>query len=184
MKIGYARVSTKWYLSELQVVELEKQGCDKIWRDTLTGIEDSGEKLTEFLDQISSGDTVVATRLTSVAHSPAELLYLLEEIQSKGAFFKSLAEPWADTKDEGGERVIDTIRGMIGFDLALAEMKSRDEVDRPQTFGVSPGRPRKLTERQNYEAISLLRIGKSAAEIGRILGVSRSTISRLKSVIR
>ncbi|WP_197078435.1 helix-turn-helix domain-containing protein [Hoeflea sp. IMCC20628] len=47
--------------------------------------------------------------------------------------------------------------------------------------GLSAGRPQKLSDQQKYKALSLLRVGKSAAAIGRMLGVSRSTISRLKN---
>ncbi|MBL4769225.1 MAG: Hin recombinase [Rhodobacteraceae bacterium] len=45
---------------------------------------------------------------------------------------------------------------------------------------MSPGRPQKLSDQKRQEAISLIKIGKSAAEVSRVLGVSRSTISRLK----
>ena len=180
MNIGYARVSAKWYQSEVQVSELEKQGCDKIWKQSLLADENPDEAAKKFLKQVSKGDTVVATRLTSVAHSAPDLLRLLEQIQKKGAYFKSLAEPWADTSSEGGERVIETIRGLIDFELAMADAESRIEENRPKSFGVSAGRPQKLTEQKRQEAISLLKIGKSAAEVSRMLGVSRSTISRLK----
>lgn len=180
MKIGYARVSTKWYQSEIQVSELERQGCDKIWKEAILEDEHPDKALKKFLSQVSKGDTVVATRLTSVAHSPAELLQLMEKIQKKGAYFRSIAEPWADTSAQGGAQIIDTIRGMIDFEIAIADAESRVEENRPQTFGLSPGRPQKLKEQRRLQAISLLKIGKSAAEISRVLGVSRSTISRLR----
>ena len=181
VKIGYARVSTKWYQSEVQLAQLEGQGCDKVWRETdfAQGGEDDG--FDRFLAQVSPGDTVIATRLTSLAESSADLLRLLERIHKKGAFFRSLAEPWADTRAAGGERVIQTIRGLIEFEIAVADVKSRIEQGRPKTFGVSAGRPQKLSTQQRLKAISLLKVGKSAAAVGRMLGVSRSTISRLKS---
>lgn len=184
MKIGYARVSAKWYQSEFQVSELEKQGCDRVWREALAGNDDEAQAFLNFLDQVGPDDTVIATRITSVAHSAAEFLNLLERIQKKGAHFKSIAEPWANTSGKDGERVIDTIRGMIDFEIAVADMKSRNVQNRPQTFGVSAGRPHKLSEQQKVKALSLLKIGKSAAEISRMLEVSRSTISRLKRFAR
>ncbi len=181
MKIGYARVSAQWYQSELQVAELEKRGCDRVWRELLLQGEGSDNDLEAFLKQVSPGDTVIATRVVAVAHSAADFLNLLEKIHQKGASFKSLAEPWANTSDQDGERVIETIRGMIDFELAVADMISRKSEDRPHTFGVSAGRPHKLTQQEKDKALSLLNIGKTAAEIGRTLGVSRSTISRLKA---
>jgi DNA invertase Pin-like site-specific DNA recombinase len=180
MKIGYARVSAKWYQSELQISELQGQGCERIWKESLLEDEDPDQALKRFLKEVSKGDTVVTTRLASVAHSAPDLLRLLEKIRKKGAYFRSIAEPWADTSAEGGERVIETIRGMIDFEIAVADAESRVEENRPKAFGVSPGRPQKLAKQQKLEAFALLKIGKSAAEVGRVLGVSRSTISRLK----
>ena len=181
MKIGYARVSTKWYQSEVQLAQLEGQGCEKVWTETGLGANGPDEGFERFLAEVSPGDTVVATRLASIAESAPELLRLLEKIQKKGAYFRSLAEPWADTKSEGGHRVIETIRGMIDYEIAMADIRSRVEQDRPKTFGVSAGRPQKLSSQQRSKAISLLKVGTSAAAISRLLGVSRSTISRLKS---
>ena len=183
MKIGYARVSAKWYQSEVQVGELERQGCEKIWKVSLNDGQGPEAAMKEFLKEVSKGDTVVATRLASVAQSTPDLLRLLEQVHKKGAFFKSLAEPWTDTKEEGGQRVLETIRGIVDFEIALADAQSRDVENRPQTFGVSTGRPKKLSEAQKQEALALLKIGKSAAEVARVLGVSRSTISRLKKEI-
>ena len=71
----------------------DEQGCDKVWRESLLGDDDVDKAFTKFLDQIAPGDTVIAIRVTSVAHSAADFLNLLERIQNKGAYFKSLAEP-------------------------------------------------------------------------------------------
>ena len=181
MKIGYARVSTKWYQSEVQLAQLEGQGCDKVWSETSFAKDGSDDGFERFLAEVSPGDTVVTTRLTSLADSPPDLLRLLEKIHAKGARFRSLAEPWADTTSDGGDRVIATLRGLIEFEIAVADVKSRVDQDRPKTFGVSAGRPQKLSSHQKQKALSLLKVGQSAAAIGRMLGVSRSTISRLKS---
>ena len=180
MKIGYARVSAKWYQGEVQISELERQGCDKIWKESTLENENPDKALTKFLESISKGDTVMATRLTSVAGSVPDLLQFLEKIHNKGAYFRSIAEPWADTNSEGGQRVIDCIRGLVDFEISIADAESRVEEGRPKTFGVLPGRPKKLSEQKRHEAVSLLKLGKSAAEVSRMLGVSRSTISRLK----
>jgi len=181
VKIGYARVSTKWYQSKVQLAQLEGQGCDKVWSETGFSQDGSDDGFEKFLAEVSPGDTIVTTRLTSLADSAADLLRLLEKIHKKGAYFRSLAEPWADTKADGGERVIETIRGLIEFEIAVADVKSRVDQDRPKTFGVSAGRPQKLSIPQKQKALSLLKVGQSAAAISRMLGVSRSTISRLKS---
>ncbi|WP_325894855.1 recombinase family protein [Grimontia sp. NTOU-MAR1] len=181
LKIGYARVSSKWYQTELQLAKLERQGCDKIWRTNCDDKTKFKQDVDDFIEQLNKGDTVVATSLIAIAESKADILNLLSRLESKGAYFRSLKEPWCDTTPECKTPLLEVIRGVINFDLEISLMKQNDTVspkDRSITLAV--GRPSKLSENKKYEAICLLKEGKSAAAIGRLLGVSRSTISRLK----
>lgn len=182
VKIGYARVSAKWYRNEVQLGELERQGCDRVWSDTAIGADDGANSLEAFLADVSVGDVVVVSRLSAVADSIAELLNLIERLRKKGASFRSIAEPWANTEGERADVVLDILGGVIDYELGLADLESRAVEDRPRSIGLSKGRPKKLSETDRAEALSLLSMGKTAAEIGRLLGVSRSTISRLKTM--
>jgi len=182
VKIGYARVSVKWYRNEVQLSELQRQGCDRIWRDFAVEGDDGQSSLEAFLADVSVGDVVVVSRLSAVADSIAELLNLIKLLRKKGAAFRSIAEPWANTEGERAEAVLDILSGVINYELGLADLESRTVEDRPRSIGVSKGRPKKLSASDRAEALSLLSMGKTAAEIGRLLGVSRSTISRLKKI--
>jgi DNA invertase Pin-like site-specific DNA recombinase len=182
VKIGYARVSSKWYRNEVQLSELQRQGCDRVWSDTAIDGDDGANSLEAFLADVSDGDVVVVSRLSAVADSIAELLNLIELLRKKGAAFRSIAEPWANTEGDRAEVVLDILGGVIDYELGLADLESRAVEDRPRSIGLSKGRPKKLSETDRAEALSLLSMGKTAAEIGRLLGVSRSTISRLKAV--
>ena len=181
-KIGYARVSSKWYRNEVQLNELQRQGCDRVWRDNDADGHDEADSLEAFLENVSAGDVVVVSRLSAVAGSIAELLNLIEMLSKKGVAFRSIAEPWANTEGERAAVVLDILGGVIDYELGLADLESRTVEDRPKSIGLSKGRPKKLSEADRAEALSLLSMGKTAAEIGRLLGVSRSTISRLKTM--
>ncbi|WP_282170309.1 recombinase family protein [Ruegeria atlantica] len=183
VKIGYARVSSKWYRSEVQLSELKRQGCDRIWSDTTQDGNDRGETLETFLADVSAGDVIVVSRLSAIADSIAELVNLLRQVHEKGAAFRSMSEPWINTEGGRAETVLDVLSGVIDYELGLADLESRTVEDRPRSFGLSKGRPKKLTATEREEALSLLSMGKTAAEIGRMLGVSRSTISRLKNML-
>ncbi len=180
VKIGYARVSAKWYRNEVQLGELQRQGCDRVWSDAAVDGNDRTSSLETFLAGVSAGDVVVVSRLSAVADSIAELLNLIEMLRKKGAAFRSIAEPWASTEGERADVLLDILGGVIDYELGLADLESRAVEDRPRSIGLSKGRPKKLCETDRAEALSLLSMGKTAAEIGRLLGVSRSTISRLK----
>lgn len=182
VKIGYARVSSKWYRNEVQINELQRQGCERVWSESATEGHSRENSLGAFLADVSAGDVVVVSRLSAVADSIAELYELIELLRKKGAAFRSLAEPWASTEGERAEVVLDILGGVIDYELGLADLESRAAEGRPKSIGLSKGRPQKLSESKRAEAISLLSMGKTAAEIGRLLGVSRSTISRLKTM--
>lgn len=180
MKIGYARVSSRWYQAELQIAALKSEGCDKVWKDKTDDGLVNASNMEEFLAEIGPGVTVIATRLAAVARSVPDLLYFLEKVTEKGAFFRSLAEPWCDTRANSASQMLQTLRGLVEYEVELNSLNENQEL-RPDVVGISIGRPSKLSEPERLKAISLLRIGKSAAEVGRLLGVSRSTISRLKT---
>lgn len=184
MKIGYARVSSRWYQAELQIAALKNEGCEKIWKDTTRDGTLSSRGLEDFIGQLEPGTTVIATRLSAVARSLPDLLYFLESVTSRGAKFRSLAEPWCDTARSSPSELIGILRGTVEFDVELKALETAAIEDGPSAVGISAGRPNKLSERERIKAVSLLRIGKSAAEVGRLLGVSRSTISRLKTSLR
>ena len=93
VKIGYARVSSKWFRNEVQLSELQRQGCDRVWSDTAIDGDDGANSLEAFLADVSDGDVVVVSRLSAVADSIAELLNLIELLRKKGAAFRSIAEP-------------------------------------------------------------------------------------------
>ncbi|MBO0345003.1 recombinase family protein [Roseibium sp. CAU 1637] len=184
MKIGYARVSSRWYQAELQISALKSEGCDRIWKDTTRDGMLSTSGLEDFIGQLAPGTTVIATRLSAVARSLPDLLYFLESVTQKGAKFRSLAEPWCDTSVRSPSELLQILRGTVEFDVELKALDAATIEDSPSAVGITVGRPNKLSEGERIKAISLLRIGKSAAEVGRLLGVSRSTISRLKTSLR
>ncbi len=184
MKIGYARVSSRWYQAELQIAALKNEGCEKIWKDTTRDEMISTSGLENFLSQLGPDTTVIATRLSAVARTLPDLLYFLESVTRKGAKFRSLAEPWCDTSVSAPSELLKILRGTVELDVELKALDTATIEDGPTAVGISVGRPNKLSEREQIKAISLLRIGKSAAEVGRLLGVSRSTISRLKTSLR
>ena len=57
MLIGYARVSTIEQNVTLQIDELEKAGCEQIFRDKVSGAKTERPGLHEALDFLRKGDT-------------------------------------------------------------------------------------------------------------------------------
>lgn len=179
MKIGYARVSAKWYRKEVQIASLKQAGCEEIWHEEPLDGEFDHAGFMKLMSRLSMNNTLVTARLASIARSNAELLLVLRRIRDIGCHFRSLEEPWVDTQRADINQLIRIIEGIDKFNREAGELASRHD-DKVPMFGIASGRPKKLSELQRLEAKAMLQLGKSAAEISRVFNVSRSTISRLK----
>ena len=101
---GYARVSTGGQELDIQFAQLRAAGCTKIFCEKESGTKDDRRQLKRLLRHLKPGDTVIVAALDRFTRGgPFKTLSLLNEITSRGAAYKSLAEPWADTTTEFGE---------------------------------------------------------------------------------
>ena len=60
MKIGYARVSTLDQKLELQLDTLKKAGCQRIFREKISGARRQRPEFLRLLDQLRDEDIVVS----------------------------------------------------------------------------------------------------------------------------
>ena len=63
MKIGYARVSTRDQNLDLQLDALAKVDCTKVFQEAASGASMARPVLTEALDYLRPGDTLVVWKL-------------------------------------------------------------------------------------------------------------------------
>ena len=85
MIYGYARVSTKGQakdgnLLEAQEIALKDAGATIIYSDAFTGTKTHRPQLDELLSMLSSGDTIVVTKLDRVARSANQGMELSESV--------------------------------------------------------------------------------------------------------
>lgn len=180
-KFGYARVSTLGQELDIQIKLLTDAGCEKIYSEKESGVNDERRELLRLMKVLKPGDTVIVSALDRLTRGgPFKTLSVLQDITSRGASYKSLAEPWADTTTEFGE-VLAAIVGYIG-------RKTREDIlrrtsagrERAKARGVKFGRRPKLSETQRQEALARKCAGERLASVARSYKVSATTISRLK----
>src|SRR4051794_21987803 len=75
MKYGYARVSTDGQSVDAQVRQLTRAGCKKVFREVASGAKTDRLQLRRLLlDQLTTGDVLMVTRLDRLARSTRDLL--------------------------------------------------------------------------------------------------------------
>jgi DNA invertase Pin-like site-specific DNA recombinase len=124
MIYGYARVSTDGQSVDVQVRQLTKAGCKKVFRETASGAKTDRTQLRKALEQIDAGDVLMVTRLDRLARSTRDLLNTLAAVADRKAGFRSLGDAWADTTSPHG-RLMLTVLGGLADDAVSAVMRSR-----------------------------------------------------------
>jgi DNA invertase Pin-like site-specific DNA recombinase len=176
--IGYARVSTSGQTVSMQREQLQAAGCTAIFGETASGASGHRVELARAMAALGEGDVLVVTRLDRLARSTRDLLEIVASIEARGARLRSLAEAWADTATPAGRLMLTVLGGLAEFERSLIRERTAEGRARAMKAGRRFGRPPLLTPPQREEAVRLAGEERSHAEIGRILRVSRSTVSR------
>ena len=150
-----------------------------MYAEKQSGIKTDRAALARCLRGLEAGDVLLVSKLDRLARSTRDLLNTLATISDKGASFKSLGDPWADTTTPHGKLMITVLGGLAEFERHLILARTNEGRQRAKARGVRFGRKLKLTKHQREEALARRAAGEALAEIGRSYNVSHSTISRL-----
>ena len=179
MIYGYARVSTDTQDLTNQLAQLKAAGCEKIFREKVSGVTAERPQLKKLMAALSHDDVVVIPAVDRLSRDTTDLLVIARDMQRAGAGLRSLAEPVVDTTSDFAELVL----AMLGVAAKLErrriiERTARGRAD-AKAKGVRFGRKPKLTPHQEREARQRLADGETQRNIARSYNVSQSTIARL-----
>jgi DNA invertase Pin-like site-specific DNA recombinase len=177
--LGYARVSTYGQTLDVQLEQLRKAGCAKIYREKATGARPDRRELLKLLKALAPGDVVTVTRIDRLARSTFDLFAIVKRIVDAKAQFRSLAEPWADTGTSTGRLMIAVLGGLADVERDLIRTRTAEGRARAKARGQHMGRPPKLTPQQQKEARRRRAEGATLKELAKSYNVGRATISRL-----
>ena len=179
-KVGYARVSTVGQSLDYQTEQLKKEGCAEVFKEKVSGAQGRRPELEKALKSLENGDALLVTRLDRLARSTKDLLEIITRIEGQGATLKSTADAWADMTTPTGKLMLTVLGGLAEFERTLIADRTAEGRDRAKREGRRLGRPPKLTSHQRRLVQQWRAEGQDNAQIARKLGVSRSTVSRIK----
>src|SRR5690606_3811729 len=81
--VGYARVSTNGQDLELQVEQLEKYGCQKIFKEKQGGMKSDREELARALDYLREDDKLVVYKIDRLARSIFDLHKIANNLRER-----------------------------------------------------------------------------------------------------
>lgn len=176
MIIGYARCSTADQNLDWQTDALQKQGCERIFQEKVTGTRMDRPELLRLLDMLRQGDTVIVCELTRLSRSVKDLFELVERIEKSGADIRSLKEPWLDTTTPQGRLLFTIFSGVSQFERELTHERTMEGLAAARARGRKGGRPAKdpTVIRQALTLYDSMKY--SVEEILSTTGISRKTL--------
>ena len=179
MKIGYGRTSTSEQVAGLEAQErdLTKEGCEKLFLEQLSSVDDHRPQLEAAIEFARGGDVFIVTKLDRLARSVIDALEIQKRLKAKGAALKIL-DPAIDTSTEIGQFIFTVLASVAQLERGMMLARQREGVAKAKREGKYMGR--KPTVLMRAEEIRKLNAeGKSAIEIAAELGIHRSGVYRV-----
>jgi len=181
--LGYARVSTADQKLDSQQDALRAAGAEKVFADTITGSARHRPQLDRMLDQLREGDVVVVAKYDRLARSLKDLLELVEQIETRGAGFRSLAED-IDTTTPAGRLVFHVFASIAQFERERIAERTREGLEAARRRGRVGGRPQALSASQKAEVRRMRdEERRPLSEIAALFKVSTKTIRRVQALV-
>ena len=177
MVIGYARCSTADQNLDWQLDALNKEGCERIYQEKISGTKKDRPELGKMLDALRAGDTVVICEITRLSRSTKDLFELVERINSAGANIKSLKEgKWLDTTTPQGKFLFTIFAGVSQFERDLIRERTMEGLAAARARGRKGGRP-KVSPKAIEQALALYDAGTiPIKDILATTGIGRATL--------
>lgn len=179
MIYGYARVSTDGQDLAGQTAQLKAAGCEKIYKEKVSGATAERPELRKAIKKLEAGDTLVVAAVDRLARDTRDLLNILHDVKQVGAGFRSINEPIVDTTSELADVVIAVLGIAAKWERARLLERTAAGRERAMAQGVKFGRKHTLTPHQQREALERVTAGEPQRAVARSYNVSQSTISRL-----
>jgi DNA invertase Pin-like site-specific DNA recombinase len=179
MKYGYARVSTKDQNLSMQIENLEKYGCDKIFSEIAKGVKSDRPQWLELMSKLKSGDILIIWKLDRMGRSLHNLVKIVNDLIEKNVSIVSLNDP-IDTTTIQGKFMFNIFASLAEFEKDLIRERTMAGLKSARARGKMGGRPKGLSpEAKRKACIAEALYSQKELTIGEIieqLNISKTTL--------
>ncbi|MDQ9171922.1 recombinase family protein [Oxalobacteraceae bacterium R-40] len=180
MLVGYARTSTREQVAgfEAQLTELQKVGCEKIFREQVSAVKPGvRQELESALEYVREGDTLVVTKIDRLARSLPHLLQIIDRLEKKGVALRILSMQ-IDTSTPNGKLMLSIMGAIAEFERALMLERQLDGIAAAKEAGKYKGRA-PTAKAKAVEVLALAEKGLTREAIADKAGVSVASVYRI-----
>lgn len=154
MRVGYARVSTMDQKEDLQLDALAAQGCEKIFKDVMSGALHDRPGLTAALQFLRKGDTLVVWKLDRLGRTLRSLIQFINDLKDRQIHVVSVHEN-IDTTTPTGKLVFHLFGALAEFERDVIIQRTKAGLEAARSRGRVGGRKKKLTPSQVHQLRAL-----------------------------
>jgi DNA invertase Pin-like site-specific DNA recombinase len=156
---------------------LQAAGCERIYTDTKSGARAERKGLSDCLEALRPGDTLVVWKLDRLGRSLQHLIETVNDLRERGIGFSSLIEN-INTTTPSGKFLFHVFGALAEFEREIIRERINAGLEAARRRGRVGGRPRKMNASTIETARVMLDGGLSLGNVARTLIVSRSTLYR------
>lgn len=173
--LGYARVSTRDQVLDMQITALKKSGCHRIFAEKISAKDMRRPQLRVLLKFAEPGDTIVVYSYSRLSRDLRQLLTLVDELKARNIKLVSTTEAHIDPYTTNGRLLLSVTGAVDETERRKLGERTRDGMREKMAQGQSMGRPRVVDESL---AVRIKREFKSnsAARLSEKYGISKSAV--------
>ena len=179
--VGYARVSTKQQNLDIQLEKLNKYGCEKIYQEKLSGVDQNRPELIRCKEYLREGDTLVITKLDRMARSAVDLGNIVKRFKEEGINLVVLDQN-IDTTTSYGKLTFHILGAVAEFENEIRRERQIEGIAKAKAKGKSFGRPPILSDNKVVEFLNdVLSKEHSVSEMQEKYKISRKSYYNIKN---
>lgn len=179
MIIGYARVSTKDQNLDLQLDALQKEGCDRVYKEVMSGAKSERQVLQEMLSQVRAGDVIVIWKLDRLGRSLKNLVEIVGNLITQEVGLRSLHDK-IDTTTAQGRLTFNIFASLAEFERDLISERTKAGLESARARGRNGGKPKGLSQQAIATACAAETLYKEGTlgvnQIAKQLGIAKNTL--------
>lgn len=177
MKYGYARVSTVGQDLQSQINVLETEGCEVIYQEKFTGLKTERQEFSKLLSQLTSGDTLIVTKLDRFARSVRGGINVIKDLFELDVKVHVLNMGLIENTPTG-RLVFNIMMSFAEFERDMIVERTREgKMIARQDPSFKEGRPKKYSKMQISHAIELKK-HHTYKQVEEMTGISKPTLYR------
>lgn len=177
--IGYARLSPDNQFNDTQIDELRAAGCDRIYQEQGSGAPGARPVLAKLLKDLADGDVLLVVSLDRLAHSISHLLGVLEDLENRRVYFRSLHDPIDTTTPHGGLS-LRVLAAVVRLERTLIVERTQSGMKIAKAQGRLAGNPG-LRERRP-EAIQAVSVARRRAYLDELISSAQTWLPTVRQL--